>query len=1054
MWVPKRRQRALGAANTRHGRLRREYCARLEVLEDRQLLAGFTVNDNSQADQMNPGTGSADSMDGQGLITLWSAIEAADFLAQSAPVTINFDLPAGMNTISPVSQDGSWLSPLITVPLTINGTGVVLDGTNAEDNTALDFANTGNNTVQGLTIQNWPTGISLAPSISGPNTSTSTGNVITDCTMSAAGLTMNNCVANTIGGTSAGAGNILVGTQSAGADSGAISIIGGNTNVVEGNDVGVTPDGNPDANTSGISIDGSSQNTIGGTVTGASNALSGNTCDGIYLYQDLLEPQNESSNVIQGNYIGTNPTNGALAIPNGMSGIEISGAVQTMISGNVISGNTDDGITIDASDTINNFGNNPPSFTTIQYNYIGVTSGATAALPNGGNGISIGVPDFTVTNNYIGGNTVNGIEVDVGSTETNSNNNTIAGNIIGLSKFATPLYNQGNGIEVDSSSHILIGGTTPSAGNLIWRSRGFGVDIEGPSGSSNSIINNDIAHNDKGGIYLGTGTNIMPGTNLTILPPTFTDVDDASGGYSISGTLADAPGTYIIQYFAAPADGGTDAARSYEGENLVTNATVTIPPGASQINLSLAFTPPASSYLSATVTDSAGNTSEFSPGDIYTGINPNPPPAPQAPTLQLTVNPTTPTSVQPVTFTLAVSGPAGTPSGTVTFSVDGAGQSAPMPLNAAGIASSGPRAPLDAGMRTITATFTSDDPNYDSGSISQQVTVVGPPLLVVTPASKTPSVLDQDLITATVTAPAGATTPLTGTIVFTLAPVVPTAMRYVTTVPLGTTGMAQVNLFGAAAGSYTLIVTYTGNYPIPDPYTAPVTVAKANVSVDLVAQQLEPGRGLLNITLSCHITDSLIPAVTPVLGMGLVPFNGSIGLVFKKNVTPKSQLLQINDKNLRSPVTISVDYTLLRPGADTLTTSLFTGSNFTGPAPLKTHTVEFLKLAPEVSSIVALPPAVTGGPFDKIDVYFNQPMQRSSLLFPGKVKIGTQEFGGYYTVQGGKYVLTNFDIPSSNEVELTLNPIHGPFAIYVIGEFRSVNGTKKALNTGQGFDFP
>jgi hypothetical protein len=90
---------------------------------------------------------------------------------------------------------------------------------------------------------------------------------------------------------------------------------------------------------------------------------------------------------VLGNYIGTNAA-GTAAIPNGF-GIEIQGATGNVIGSvgsgrNIISGNTDDGISLN---NIPVTGNNQ-----IAGNYIGTNAAGTAALGNGGDGIFVGNP--------------------------------------------------------------------------------------------------------------------------------------------------------------------------------------------------------------------------------------------------------------------------------------------------------------------------------------------------------------------------------------------------------------------------------------------------------------------------------------------------------------------------------------------------------------------------------------------------------------------------------------------------------------------------------------
>ena len=107
----------------------------------------------------------------------------------------------------------------------------------------------------------------------------------------------------------------------------------------------------------GIELEDSNGNTIGGSVPGAGNILSGNGSDGI-------EIDGSSNNIIQGNYIGTDVT-GALVITNDRDGLDINdhntiGATGNLIggtapgAGNIIRGGNLYGVSIRDALTTNN----------------------------------------------------------------------------------------------------------------------------------------------------------------------------------------------------------------------------------------------------------------------------------------------------------------------------------------------------------------------------------------------------------------------------------------------------------------------------------------------------------------------------------------------------------------------------------------------------------------------------------------------------------------------------------------------------------------------------
>jgi len=1133
MWVPKRRKRAPGTTNTRHGRLRREYCARLEVLEDRQLLAGtlITVNDPSYAYQANPGTPDATSTDivpsGVPQITLYSAIAAAEAPGASGPVTIKFSGSMSIAT-DPNALAGQSPWGTITVPLTISaGSYTVVLGADYPNGTfgvyGLVFANLGPNVVQGLTIKNFSGGILL----SGPanTTSTSTGNMITDCTITnsiddlafgaATGLVLNNCVANTI------SGNVIASNAAAGID-----ISGGNTNVISGNTVqgnGVEYLSEFGGSGAGVNITNSAQNSI------LQNSFYSNQGDGIDITgKGTNSPTDSSGNIIQFNFIGTNG-NQSTGLGNYYNGITLTGAYGTTIGAtgaaggtNVISGNGGDGVHIGAHSP----------HTVVQYNWIGENDTGTAALPNDGNGISVGSPDFTIAFNQIAGNKQNGIYVAVGATETNRMNNLIQSNTIGVSPSGVPIPNQNDGIEVYQSSYILIGGTdaTGNAGNLIQHSGGFGVDIEGSGSNDNSILNNAMSHNASKGIFLAIGTNITPGATFSIPAPVLTRATDGSG--LISGTLTAVPGTYTIQYFTSPDTGGTDAAGDWEGEVYQGQTTLTIPGSGSalvQANLTLPnITLPADSHLSATATDSVGDTSQFCDNAVPTGSNPlqvvmltlvpnpNPPVAGQAfnftvtatapagmptpggqvgisesstpgvgtggalladgtftngwPTTEsagqhtytvsyvpdtgspyspatmdftITVAPATqaPTLVlkatananQTVTLTLTATGPAGTPTGDISFNdADDPLFGGTATLTAAGTNSSSAvftTPPLTAGQHTFGAFYApaAGSPYGPGPSNNVPVTVAGSTTLEITPASTSPRVADQDLITVKATTPGGST-PM-GKIAFTLTSTAPGSKSIAPQTATLNNGLAYVNLFGVPVGSYTLQAAYTGDSPAAMA-TQSLTVRAAVVAVELVAQPLVGKNAILNVTVSCPGTVSSNPTA-PTLGSGhLPPFTGTIDLTAGGNVDLKTKSLAINNADL--PKTSAVDCMVKVAGSDDITAAVKTSDpNFASPMVPTTIPVKFEPPPVTVTAIIAL-----SGTVAVID--FSEPIKRQSA-----------DNKSYYTVVllRGDETIPFTVIPSAQVVKLKLHKsIKGQAKIAVKGTFESTSGTQTPID--------
>jgi len=183
---------------------------------------------------------------------------------------------------------------------------------------------------------------------------------------------------NAIGGIADGAENVISGNAEGGlvitADS---EDVGSINNTVQGNIIGLGPDGSTILKNgqSGIIIQNSADNTIGGSDINSGNTISGNdrygiTIEGDALGEEIGDPRGEAgnNNIIRGNIIGTDVL-ATTPKPNGDAGIIISEADGTKIGGalpeeaNIISGNRGEGILvflIEDTDILGNYiGTNP-----------------------------------------------------------------------------------------------------------------------------------------------------------------------------------------------------------------------------------------------------------------------------------------------------------------------------------------------------------------------------------------------------------------------------------------------------------------------------------------------------------------------------------------------------------------------------------------------------------------------------------------------------------------------------------------------------------------------
>jgi hypothetical protein len=133
---------------------------------------------------------------------------------------------------------------------------------------------------------------------------------------------------NVIGGTEAGARNIISGSNEYGVK---IEGFGATLNKVQGNYIGTTADGNAELGNfcEGVFINGASNNTIGGLASGAGNVISGNNCNGT-----RISFVGATDNNVQGNYIGTDK-NGTADLGNSHYGVFISRERNTLGSNTI-----------------------------------------------------------------------------------------------------------------------------------------------------------------------------------------------------------------------------------------------------------------------------------------------------------------------------------------------------------------------------------------------------------------------------------------------------------------------------------------------------------------------------------------------------------------------------------------------------------------------------------------------------------------------------------------------------------------------------------------------
>ncbi len=459
--------------------------------------ATFTVNSTGDEPDVNPGDGICDTDDTDFEITctLRAAIEEAN--ASPDADGIDFDVPGStLVTIQP----GSAL-PTITDPVTIDGTTeqlrrVRLDGLDAGAGADGLRITAGNSTVKGLEIIRF-SGHGLALTMNGVNTIQGNYIGVTFSNMvnmgnGGDGILISDIANNTIGGTVVGMRNVISGNKNHGIE---ISGTFASGSQILGNYIGVNVTGTIALSNTldGVYIDSAPNNTIGGTTTAVRNVISGNGQYGVHIYGG-----GATGNQVLGNYIGTN-VNGTAALGN-WRGVSINSGGNT-IGGdgtgmrNVISGNKEDGVGVGMDGRGNQ----------VLGNLVGTDASGTAILGNGGNGVSIESYGNTIGGTATGArNVISGNDKDGISFGMYTSGNQVLGNLIGTDISGTAaLGNSGNGVSFSyMSSGNDIGGTASGARNVISGNKGDGVWI-GWYASGNEVLGNLIGTDINGLATLG-----------------------------------------------------------------------------------------------------------------------------------------------------------------------------------------------------------------------------------------------------------------------------------------------------------------------------------------------------------------------------------------------------------------------------------------------------------------------------------------------------------------------------------------------------------------------
>ena len=328
---------------------------------------------------------------------------------------------------------------------------------------------------------------------------------------------------------------------------------------------------------------------------------------------------------VQGSFIGTT-ADGMADFSTNVGGTGIHGGNGVLTVGgltpadrNVISGNQT-GIGVGLSPFAN-------VQATVQGNLIGTDKAGTSAIPNqsgyasagcnGGNATGLIGGTTAAARNIVSGNALVGVSIGncgVGTSNT-STNSFVKGNFVGTDVTGTAPLPNGIGVEIASGPNIMVGGLAAGEPNLIAFNTSAGVSLQSLFNNGLSVLSNVIHSNGGLGIdigFLGVTPN-DPGdadTNQTNFP-VVTAITRGAGSTTVQGTFdAAASGTYRLQLFTNTLP---NASSHGEGQTLLGQSTpVVAAPGVQTFSITVATAVPATDFLALTLTDPAGNTSEFS----------------------------------------------------------------------------------------------------------------------------------------------------------------------------------------------------------------------------------------------------------------------------------------------------------------------------------------------------------------------------------------------------------------------------------------------------------
>jgi hypothetical protein len=382
---------------------------------------------------------------------------------------------------------------------------------------------------------------------------------------------------------------------------------GTKSNVVAGNYIGLNPAGTAALrnNLTGVEIgEGALQNRIGGTRTttgcdGPCNVISGNGQSGV-----LIWGMGSDANLVQGNFIGTNAT-GTARIANEIHGIHVTDSV--IVSSLSVANQTLAGQEAASMAQVSQ----RRAYQVEEAAQVATTIARTPAaeeslispqqVAGGRRNNQIG-GDTPRTGNLISGNALVGIALQGVDTQ----DTLIWGNHIGSNQDGNDasLGNGTVGIQILEASATMVGGADAANGNTIAYNGAQGVYITDAAAISNTIRHNSIHHNASLGI------TIENGAQSGIKPP----------GLLVSTTRAKgmgAPPNAIIDVYIVDQDRFSNSADGH-GEGMIWVGSGTAD-GNGHFDFAITGVSE-DDLLTATATDTAGSTSQFSYQPLLTAL--------------------------------------------------------------------------------------------------------------------------------------------------------------------------------------------------------------------------------------------------------------------------------------------------------------------------------------------------------------------------------------------------------------------------------------------------